>query len=149
MLKEGPRPSRSRGNKEGEVVPAHRLFERPHYAGGVVERAYPEKRLTVVTRRRRRLARTTVRDGRRPSRIQRPTRSRGRARNRRPTRRGAIEELKVDRSFVDGLDHEAEDTAIVTSIVKRAGAVDVHVVAEGVESWSAWSRGAVDSQFPW
>ena len=49
MLKEGPRPSRSRGNKEGEVVPAHRLFERPHYAGGVVERAFPEERLTVVT----------------------------------------------------------------------------------------------------
>jgi EAL domain-containing protein (putative c-di-GMP-specific phosphodiesterase class I) len=47
------------------------------------------------------------------------------------------------------LDHETEDTAIVTSIVKLAGAVDVHVVAEGVESWSAWSRGAVDSQFPW
>ena len=49
-------------------------------------------------------------------------------------KRFPVDELKVDRSFVDGLGRDTEDTAIVTAIVQLAGAVGVQVVAEGVET---------------
>ena len=49
-------------------------------------------------------------------------------------KRFPVDELKIDRSFVDGLGRDTEDTAIVTSIVQLAGAVGVQVVAEGVET---------------
>ena len=49
-------------------------------------------------------------------------------------KRFPVDELKIDRSFVDGLGRETEDTAIVTAIVQLAGAVGVQVVAEGVET---------------
>ena len=49
-------------------------------------------------------------------------------------KRFPVDELKIDRSFVDGLGRDTEDTAIVTSIVQLAAAVGVQVVAEGVET---------------
>ena len=49
-------------------------------------------------------------------------------------KRFPVDELKIDRSFVDGLGRDTEDTAIVTAIVQLAAAVGVQVVAEGVET---------------
>jgi len=42
--------------------------------------------------------------------------------------------LKVDRSFVDGLGDDAEDSAIVASVISLAHAVGLRAVAEGVET---------------
>jgi EAL domain-containing protein (putative c-di-GMP-specific phosphodiesterase class I) len=44
-----------------------------------------------------------------------------------------VEVLKVDRSFVDGLGRESDDTAIVASIMSLAFAMGLHAIAEGVE----------------
>ncbi|HUR18388.1 MAG TPA: EAL domain-containing protein [Acidimicrobiales bacterium] len=49
-------------------------------------------------------------------------------------RRLPIDELKIDRSFVDGLGQEPEDTAIVAGVVAMAQALELSVVAEGVET---------------
>jgi EAL domain-containing protein (putative c-di-GMP-specific phosphodiesterase class I) len=40
----------------------------------------------------------------------------------------------VDRSFVDGLGSDSEDSAIVASILSLAHAMGLHVIAEGVET---------------
>jgi diguanylate cyclase (GGDEF)-like protein/PAS domain S-box-containing protein len=50
-------------------------------------------------------------------------------------RRFPVDTLKIDRAFVTGLgqDAEDEDEAIVTAIIALAGALDLDVVAEGVE----------------
>jgi diguanylate cyclase (GGDEF)-like protein len=45
-----------------------------------------------------------------------------------------VEVLKVDRSFVDGLGTEREDSAVVAAILSLAHALGLHVVAEGVET---------------
>jgi EAL domain-containing protein (putative c-di-GMP-specific phosphodiesterase class I) len=45
-----------------------------------------------------------------------------------------VEVLKVDRSFVDGLGTEHEDSAIVAAILSLAHALGLHVIAEGVET---------------
>lgn len=45
-----------------------------------------------------------------------------------------IDILKIDRSFVSGLGADPHDTAIVGAIVAMAEALDLHVVAEGVEN---------------
>jgi EAL domain-containing protein (putative c-di-GMP-specific phosphodiesterase class I) len=42
--------------------------------------------------------------------------------------------LKVDKSFVEGLGKDVEDTALVQLIVDTAHTLGMHVVAEGVES---------------
>ena len=49
-------------------------------------------------------------------------------------KRFPVEALKVDRSFVDGLGREPEDTAICTAVVTLAHALGLRAVAEGVET---------------
>ncbi len=48
-------------------------------------------------------------------------------------KRFPVEYLKVDRSFVDGLEEESEDKVIVSGIISLAHALGLKVVAEGVE----------------
>ena len=45
-----------------------------------------------------------------------------------------IHEVKIDKSFVDGLGGDPDDTAIVAAIVAVSHALDLSVVGEGVES---------------
>jgi EAL domain-containing protein (putative c-di-GMP-specific phosphodiesterase class I) len=45
-----------------------------------------------------------------------------------------VEVVKVDRSFVDGLGTDPEDSAIVAAILSLAHAMGLHVIAEGVET---------------
>jgi predicted signal transduction protein with EAL and GGDEF domain len=49
-------------------------------------------------------------------------------------RRFPVDFVKVDRSFVDGLGAESEDSAIVAAVVGLGHALGLRVVAEGVES---------------
>ena len=49
-------------------------------------------------------------------------------------RRFPLDELKVDKSFVDGLGRDPEATAIVAAVMGMAHALDLSVVAEGVET---------------
>lgn len=49
-------------------------------------------------------------------------------------KRFPLDTLKIDRSFVDGLGSEDEDSAIVAAIVQLASTLDLTVVAEGVET---------------
>ena len=42
--------------------------------------------------------------------------------------------VKVDRSFVDGLGIEDDDSALVAAIVAMAGALNLEAIAEGVET---------------
>ena len=49
-------------------------------------------------------------------------------------KRFPIDELKVDKSFVDGLTHSPADAAIVDAIIRLAHSLGMSVVAEGVES---------------
>jgi sensor c-di-GMP phosphodiesterase-like protein len=45
-----------------------------------------------------------------------------------------VDALKIDKSFVDGLGTEGDDSAIVRAIISLAGSLDLHTVAEGVET---------------
>jgi diguanylate cyclase (GGDEF)-like protein len=45
-----------------------------------------------------------------------------------------VEVVKVDRSFVDGLGTDPDDSAIVASVLSLAHAMGLHVIAEGVET---------------
>jgi diguanylate cyclase (GGDEF)-like protein len=54
-------------------------------------------------------------------------------------RRLPIDELKLDRSFITDLSSRPRDLAIVTSTVDLAHALDLIVVAEGVESDEDWN----------
>jgi EAL domain-containing protein (putative c-di-GMP-specific phosphodiesterase class I) len=45
-----------------------------------------------------------------------------------------MDTLKIDRSFVDGLGHDAQDTAIVRSIVALAQTLELSITAEGIET---------------
>ena len=49
-------------------------------------------------------------------------------------KRFPINTLKIDRSFVDGLGREANDTAIVQSVVALARSLNLAVVGEGIET---------------
>jgi diguanylate cyclase (GGDEF)-like protein/PAS domain S-box-containing protein len=49
-------------------------------------------------------------------------------------KRFPVDVLKIDRTFVDGLGVEAEDSAIVKAVVGMAQALELGVVAEGVET---------------
>ncbi|HEX8627521.1 MAG TPA: EAL domain-containing protein [Catenuloplanes sp.] len=53
-------------------------------------------------------------------------------------RRLPLAEVKVDRSFVLGMSTDADDAAIVRSIIDLAGALGLRVVAEGVEDERTW-----------
>lgn len=45
-----------------------------------------------------------------------------------------VDTLKIDRSFVDGLGQESQDTAIVHSILALAATLNLSVTAEGIET---------------
>jgi EAL domain-containing protein (putative c-di-GMP-specific phosphodiesterase class I) len=45
-----------------------------------------------------------------------------------------VDDVKVDRSFVDGLGTEPHDSALVAAIVAMAAALALEVTAEGVET---------------
>ena len=49
-------------------------------------------------------------------------------------KRFPIGRLKIDRSFISGLPHEASDAAIVQAIVSMGRAMNLQIVAEGVEN---------------
>jgi len=49
-------------------------------------------------------------------------------------KRFPLDELKIDKSFVDGLGTDDDDTAIVAAVVAMAHALQLTVVAEGVET---------------
>jgi EAL domain-containing protein (putative c-di-GMP-specific phosphodiesterase class I) len=49
-------------------------------------------------------------------------------------KRVPVDTLKIDRSFVDGLGRDSQDTAIVRSVAALARALDMNVTGEGVES---------------
>ena len=45
-----------------------------------------------------------------------------------------VDSVKIDRSFVDGLGRDPEDSAIVTAVVSMAHALGLTAMAEGVET---------------
>jgi EAL domain-containing protein (putative c-di-GMP-specific phosphodiesterase class I) len=55
-------------------------------------------------------------------------------------KRFAVQGLKIDRSFIDGLGRSREDTAIVTATLAFARALELSVTAEGVETTDQLER---------
>jgi diguanylate cyclase (GGDEF)-like protein len=55
-------------------------------------------------------------------------------------KRFPLDELKIDKSFVDGIGIDTDSTAIVAAVMGMAHALDLQVVAEGVETADQLSR---------
>lgn len=55
-------------------------------------------------------------------------------------RRFPVNHLKIDRSFVDGLGTDPDDSVIVSGIIGLAHGLGLSVVAEGVESARQWAH---------
>ena len=51
-----------------------------------------------------------------------------------------VDGIKIDKSFVIDMPHDASDAAIVRSTIDLAHNLGLRVVAEGVESHQAWTR---------
>jgi diguanylate cyclase (GGDEF)-like protein/PAS domain S-box-containing protein len=51
-------------------------------------------------------------------------------------KRFPVDTLKIDRSFVDGLGHDSQDTAIVQSVIALARALNLTTTGEGIETAS-------------
>jgi len=49
-----------------------------------------------------------------------------------------VDQLKIDKSFIQGIQHSAENLAIVKAIIKIAETLELKVVAEGVETKAQW-----------
>jgi diguanylate cyclase (GGDEF)-like protein/PAS domain S-box-containing protein len=49
-------------------------------------------------------------------------------------RRFTFDEIKIDQSFIGGLDHDATDTAVTRAVIALGRSLDLVVVAEGVDS---------------
>lgn len=50
-------------------------------------------------------------------------------------RRIPVDRVKIDQSFIEGLDHDTSDESLVAAIVAMASALHVTTVAEGVETY--------------
>jgi diguanylate cyclase len=55
-------------------------------------------------------------------------------------RRLPVDRVKIDQSFVEGLDRDTSDESLVAAIVAMAGALRVTTVAEGVETFAQGRR---------
>jgi EAL domain-containing protein (putative c-di-GMP-specific phosphodiesterase class I) len=55
-------------------------------------------------------------------------------------KRFAVEALKIDRSFVEGLGVDSESDAIVEAIVRLAQTLNLRTIAEGVETPAQLAR---------
>ena len=55
-------------------------------------------------------------------------------------RRLPVDEIKIDRSFVQDMTEDRDSEAIVASTIGLARSLDLRVVAEGVETREAWQR---------
>jgi diguanylate cyclase (GGDEF)-like protein len=55
-------------------------------------------------------------------------------------RRLPVHEVKIDRSFVTNMSHDANDASIATAIIDLGASLDLRVVAEGVERDETWAH---------